>query len=628
MMLTMSIPTRLPLSPPPSTSHPSPVLLPDRACTLLDGCATIPRLLEIHAAALRAGIHSHPIVNFKLQRTYASLGRLDRSLSLFFSLTDSPNVYLWTSLIHSHASRALHSQALSLFSLMLSSGVTPNAHTYSSILNSCPLNQGRAVHSHVVKSSLANDPYVRTTLLDMYARAGDTESASHLFETMTDRTLVTSTAMITCHAKNGSVDDARRVFDSTIDRDVVCWNAMIDGYTQHGRPNEALSLFRDMLSSKIRFNEVSVLSVASACAQLGALESGRWIHAYAKSNGIDVGEAQVGTALVDMYCKCGSLEDARLVFDGIGNKDVVAWNSMIVGYAVNGLSREALRLFSDMTELKLRPTDITFIGVLSACGHAGLVDEGRRLFRSMKEDYAIEPKIEHYGCLIDVLGRAGHVEEAYELVKSMSIEPDQVLWGTLLGACKLHGNASLGEEIAEFLVANGLANSGTYTLLSNIYASKGDWKNVARARALMKEHKVQKEPGCSSIEVDGRVYEFLMGDLGHPKSGDIYAMLEELREALNARGYVPRTELVLHDVDEAEKERVLSVHSERLAIAFGLISTRPGTPIRIVKNLRVCLDCHEATKLISKITGRRIVVRDRNRFHHFVDGACSCGDYW
>lgn len=246
----------------------------------------------------------------------------------------------------------------------------------------------------------------------------------------------------------------------------------------------------------------------------------------------------------------------------------------------------------------------------------------------MKNEYNIEPKIEHFGCMVNILGRAGQVREAYDLVRNMKIDPDPVLWGTLLWACRLHNEVSLGEEIAEFLVSYNLAGAGTYVLLSNIYAAAGNWDGVAKVRSLMKESGVEKEPGCSVIEVDNKVHEFLAGDLRHPKSKEIYLMLEEINSWLEANGYTPQTDVVLHDLGERQKQLSLEVHSEKLAMAFGLISTRAGTTVKIVKNLRVCLDCHAVMKLISKITKRKIIMRDRNRFHHFENGSCSCGDFW
>lgn len=599
---------------------------PHKLAFLIDKSKNIKYILEIHAFVIRHGFHNHPVLNFKLQRSYSSLGYLQQSVNLF-KRTHKPNVYYYTTIIHSHAINNLHDEALHYYIQMLLENVEPNAFTFSAILNGCPFDPGQVLHCQALKFGFDFDTYVRTALVDIYARNGDVASARKLFDTMPDRSLVSLTAMITGYAKSGDIDEARALFNEMDKRDVVCWNVMIDGYSQHGRPNEALVLFRQMLSAKVRPNEVTMLAILSACGQLGALESAQWVHSYLVNNGIPI-NVHVGTALVDMYSKCGSLEDARMVFDGMKFKDVVAWNSMIVGYAMHGFSRVALELFNDMRRTGIEPTDITFIGILNACANAGLVSEGWYFFHLMKNEFGIEPKVEHYGCMVNLLGRAGHLDDAYQLVKNMKIDCDPVLWGTLLAACRLHGNLSLAEEIVGFLEKHNLVNSGTFVLLSNIYAATGNWDGVARVRSMMKESGFQKEPGCSSIEVNNKVHEFLAGDTKHPKIKEIYMMLEEMNGWLKTRGYSPKTDTVLHDIGDKEKERSLEVHSEKLAIAFGLISTNPGTTIRIVKNLRVCVDCHTVTKLLSKITGRRIVVRDRNRFHHFVDGSCSCDDYW
>ncbi|XP_008440332.1 pentatricopeptide repeat-containing protein ELI1, chloroplastic [Cucumis melo] len=598
----------------------------ERFALLIDKSKSVAHLLQIHASLLRHGLYHNPILNFKLQRSYAALGRLDCSV-VVFNTFDEPNVFSFSAIIHSHVQSRLFDRAFGYYSQMLSRGVEPNAFTFSSVLKSCSLESGKVLHCQAIKLGLGSDLYVRTGLVDVYARGGDVVCARQLFDKMPERSLVSLTTMLTCYSKMGELDEARSLFEGMKERDVVCWNVMIGGYAQNGVPNESLKLFRRMLVSKAIPNEVTVLAVLSACGQLGALESGRWVHSYIENKSIQI-NVHVGTALVDMYSKCGSLEDARLVFDRIRDKDVVAWNSMIVGYAMHGFSQHALQLFGEMTETGHQPTDITFIGILSACAHGGLVEEGRSLFRLMRDKYGIEPKIEHYGCMVNLLGRAGHLEEAYALVKNMTIAADPVLWGTLLGSCRLHVNIKLGEEIAEFLVDQKLAHSGTYVLLSNMYAATGNWEGVAKMRTLMKEHGIEKEHGCSSIEVNNKVHEFVAGERKHPKSKEIYVMSNEINSWLKARGYTSQTDVVLHDLREEQKEQLLEVHSEKLAIAFGLISTKPGTTIKIVKNLRVCSDCHTVMKLISEITGRKIVMRDRNRFHHFEDGLCSCGDYW
>lgn len=598
---------------------------PEKLTLLIDQCKNIKNLRQVHGILIRRGLESHSVVNFKLQHSYSSLGHVKASVALF-NLTQNPNVFSYTAIIRGHAINGLHEQALEFYVRMLTEKVEPNAFTLSTVLKSCTPETGKVIHCHAHKFGLLSDKYVRTALIDIYTRGRDISLARRLFDSMVDRNLVTWTSMITGYAKNGDVDEARLLFDRMEERDVVSWNVMIDGYAQHGKPNEAITLFRQMLKAKMKPDEATMVAVLSACSQVGALESGKWIHSYlgykATSN------HRVGTALIDMYSKCGSLEDALKVFNGIKEKDVVVYNAMIGGYAIHGFTREAMKLFEEMVEVRLRPTDITFIGVLSACAHAGLISQGWDFFNSMKDEYGIQPKIEHYGCMVNLLGRGGHLDEAYDLIKNMPIDTDPVLWGALLNACRLHKNIHLGEEIVQFLLERGLANSGTYVLLSNIYASAGNWEGVARIRAMMKQSGVQKEPGCSSVEVNNKVHEFLAGDTKHPKSRDIYSMLEEMNEWLRAHGYASKKEEVLHNIEEAEKERSLEVHSEKLALAFALISTRRGRTIKIVKNLRVCPDCHSAIKLVSKITGRKIVMRDRSRFHHCVDGVCSCGDYW
>nr|ADE77588.1 unknown [Picea sitchensis] len=312
----------------------------------------------------------------------------------------------------------------------------------------------------------------------------------------------------------------------------------------------------------------------------------------------------------------------------MSNKNVVSWNAMIVGYGMHGHGEDALVLFTQMQQRGVKPNEITFISVLSACSHAGLVDEGWKCYNCMTLDYAITPTVEHYACMVDLLGRAGHLNEAWDFIEKMPIEPGASVWGAFLGSCRIHCNIELGERVAELLLNLDPDNAGYYVLLSNIYAAAGRWDDVAKVRKMMKEKDVKKSPGCSLIEVNNKLHSFVVGDISHPQTEAIYAMLETLARQMEAVGYVPCTDFVLHDVEEEIKENMLFAHSEKLAIAFGLISTRSGTSIRITKNLRVCGDCHSATKFISKIVKREIIMRDLNRFHHFKDGLCSCGDYW
>ncbi|KAM3386004.1 hypothetical protein ACQJBY_009576 [Aegilops geniculata] len=402
----------------------------------------------------------------------------------------------------------------------------------------------------------------------------------------------------------------------------------MNGFAVNGRPNEVLTIFRETFEVDLMPDGFTIVSVLNACAEIGALALGRRVHVFVSKVGL-VGNRHVGNTLIDLYAKCGGVEDARKVFEEMGvGRTVVSWTSLIVGLAGNGFGKDALELFGLMEREKLIPTDITMVGVLYACSHCGLVDDGFRYFNEMKDKYGIAPKIEHLGCMVDLLGRAGRVEEAHDYISTMLLEPNAVVWRTLLGACAMHKKLELGEAAWSRLVELDPGHSGDYVLLSNLYAAVGRWADVHILRKTMVTHGVRKNPGHSLVEIRNSVYEFVMGDRSHPESDQIYLMLAEIAERLRRQGYVPHTSNLLADIEEEEKEAALNYHSERLAIAFALLKCLPGTPIRIVKNLRVCGDCHLVIKLISKVYDREIIVRDRSRFHHFKGGECSCKDYW
>ncbi|CAA7035871.1 unnamed protein product [Microthlaspi erraticum] len=539
----------------------------EKLAFLIDKSVSVNEVLQIHAAILRHNIvlHRYPVLNLKLHRAYASHGKIRQSLALFHQ-TISPDLFLFTAAINTVSVNGLHDEAFLLYIRLLSSEIVPNEFTFSSILKSCSTESGKAIHTHILKLGLGLDPYVATGLVDVYAKGGDVISAEKVFDRMPERSLVSSTAMITCYANQGNVDSARALFDGIRERDIVSWNVMIDGYAQHGFPNEALTLFQKLLTeSKPNPDEITVVATLSACSQIGALESGRWIHVYIKNSRRIRLNVRVCTALIDMYSKCGNLEEAVSVFNDTPRKDIVAWNAMISGYAMHGYSREALRLFDEIKGLQ--PTDITFIGLLQACAHGGLVKEGLRMFESMREEYGIKPKIEHYGCLISLLGRAGMLKRAYEIIRNMKMEADSVIWSSLLGSCKLHGDFVLGKEIAEYLIGQNIVNSGIYVVVSGLYASVNDYEGVAKVRSLMKEKGIVKEPGISTIEIDDKVHEFRAGDREHLSCKEIYEMLRKISELVKSHGYVPNTDAVLQDLEEAEKEQSLQVHSERLAIA-------------------------------------------------------------
>ncbi|XP_058099638.1 pentatricopeptide repeat-containing protein At2g29760, chloroplastic-like [Magnolia sinica] len=586
----------------------------------------------VHGMVVKSGLHSDVFILNSLIHFYAACSNLDLAHQVFVNIPQR-DVVSWNSMITAFAQADCGEEALELFRKMEAAGMKPNEVTMVSVLSACgkkgDLEFGRWVYSYIKRNKIGGSLILSNAMLDMYTKCGSLEDAWRLFDEMPDKDSFSWTTMLVGCAKSGEFEAARRLFDAMPRRDVASWNALISAYEQGGQPKEALAVFHKLqLSAEAKPDQVTLVSTLSACAQLGAIDLGRWIHAYMKKQRFRL-NFHLATSLIDMYSKCGDLEKALEVFWSIELKDVFVWSSMIAGLAMHGRGEAAINLFSKMQETKVKPNAVTFTNVLCACSHSGLVDTGRLYFNQMLPIYGIAPKVEHYGCMVDILGRAGLLEEAVELIEKMPMAPHASVWGALLGACRLHGNLELGEHACKRLLELQPRNDGAYVLLSNIYAKVGKWDEVTRLRKLMKDTGLKKEPGCSSIEVDGVIHEFLVGDISHHLSDKIYAKLDEIALRLKSVGYVPNMSQILQDVEgDNVKEQALYLHSEKLAIAFGLISTRPSTPIRIVKNLRVCGDCHSAAKIISSVYDREIILRDRYRFHHFKGGHCSCMDYW
>ncbi|OMP09048.1 hypothetical protein COLO4_05854 [Corchorus olitorius] len=562
-----------------------------------------------------------------------------------------PNCFSWNTLIRALSESDEKDDPFEAFLLllqMLSSGIVlPNKFTFPSVLKACAttgqLLEGEQVHGLAVKFGFEKDEFVASNLVRMYVMCGAMEKAHFLLGKMMlefenggklaldkrriEGNIVLCNVMIDGYVRVGDLRSARELFEKMSQRSVISWNVMISGYAQNEYFKESIEMFRLMQMGDVRPNYVTLVSVLPAISRLGALELGKWVHLYAEKNKIEIDDV-LGSALIDMYSKCGSIEKAIQVFERISKPNTITWSAIIGGLAIHGRAKDALDYFARMERNGVTPSDVVYIGILSACSHAGLVEEGRLFFNHMVNEVGFEPRLEHYGCMVDLLGRAGLLKEAEEFIQNMPIEADDVIWKALLGACKMHGNVELGDRIAAILMNMAPRDSGAYVALSNIYASSRDWESVARVRLKMKDMGVRKDPGCSWIELDGVVHEFLVEDDSHPRGKEIHLMLEEIAEQIRLTGYKPDISQVLLNIDEEEKESTLYYHSERIAIAYGLISTRPGTPVRIVKNLRVCEDCHSSIKLISKIYNRKIIVRDRKRFHHFENGSCSCSDYW
>lgn len=498
-------------------------------------------------------------------------------------------------------------QAFSLFQELLErENLVPDKYTFPFVLKACAylfaINEGRQAHAQLLKNGFGSDVYINNSLIHFYASCG-------------------------------CLEYARKVFDKMPERSVVSWNAIIDALVQLGEFHEGLKMFVEMKNWFVP-DGYTLQSVIDACAGLGALSMGMWAHAYLlrKCEFDPNFDVLLNNSLVEMYSKCGSLRMAVQVFEAMSTREVNSWNAMILGFAMHGEVERVFEYFSHMIdEDRLMPNSITFIGILSVCNHSGLVDRGRKYFDMMVDEYDIKPVLQHYGCLIDLLARNGQIDEALDIVSNMPLKPDAVIWRSLLDACcKNNVDLELTEELArQMMESEGNFCSGVYVLLSRLYASANRWNEVGLIRKLMTDKGVAKEPGCSTIEINGVVHEFFAGDTSHPQTKEIYRQLDDFEERLKLVGHIPDSSQapMVDDLDD-EKGHSLRLHSERLAIAFGLLNSKPGVPIRIFKNIRVCTDCHNVTKLISRVFNVEIIVRDRIRFHHFKSGSCSCKDYW
>ncbi|KAJ9686450.1 hypothetical protein PVL29_015379 [Vitis rotundifolia] len=589
----------------------------------LSSCKTLKDLTQIHAQTITTGIFSDNFVASRIL-SFAALsphGSIPYARFLFYRIR-KPDIFIANTLIRAYAFSPNPIDAVVFYSEMTESSVVfPDVHTFPLLLKACSeipsLRLGEAIHSHVCKLGWSSEVSVSNFLVQMYASCGLIESAELVFDRTPECDGASWNIMIGGYLKCGVFESARRMFEAMPDRDVVSWSVMINGYVQESRFKEGLGLFQDMMEEKIEPNESVLVNTLSACAHLGAMEQGKWIERYMERKNVRL-TVRLGTALIDMYSKCGSVERALEVFHKMKEKNVLAWSAMINGLAINGQGKDALNLFSQMEMQGAKPNEVTFIGILNACSHSKLVDEGCGFFHSMTSIYGLKPNAHHYCCMVDLYGRAGMLDQAQTVIKSMPFKPNSAIWGALLNACRIHGDTELGEQVGKRLLELEPNHGGRYVLLSNIYAACGRWDRVSELRRMMRERQVSKTPGCSFIDLGDTIHEFVAGDSSHPQLEMIYAKLGEMSQELKAAGYKPDT----------AQETALCHHSEKLAIAFGLIKTDPGTTIRITKNLRVCADCHSATKLISKIYNREIIVRDRCRFHHFRDGSCSCMDFW
>ncbi|CAN4121986.1 unnamed protein product [Withania somnifera] len=501
-------------------------------------------------------------------------GMVRESRSLFQDMPGRDSIS-WTTMITGLTQNGLDREALVLFRRMRLEGLDIDQFTFGSILTACgslqAIEEGKQIHAFIARTYHSENVFVGSALVDMYSKCRNIKYAVTTFSRMPNK-------------------------------NIVSWTAMVVGYGQNGFSEEAVKAFCDMQRNGVEPDDFSLGSVISSCANLASLEEGAQFHGRALVSGL-ISFITVSNALVTLYGKCGSIEESHRLFDEMVVKDEVSWTALVSGYAQFGKATETIDLFEKMLEHGLQPDGVTFVGLLSACSRGGLVDKGKAYFESMVKEHGITPILDHYTCMIDLFSR---------------------YWTS----CRTHGNMEIGKWAAESLLELDPENPASYVLLTSMYAVKGNWAEVAQLRRAMRDRGMRKEPGCSWINYKNRVHIFSADDKSSPFSDQIYAELERLYAKMIDEGYVPDVTHVMHNVEESEKIKLLNHHSERLAIAFGLIFIPPGLPIRVVKNLRVCDDCHSATKIISRITQREILVRDAVRFHLFKDGKCSCGDFW
>ncbi|CAI0396449.1 unnamed protein product [Linum tenue] len=565
---------------------------------------------QIHSLALKLALDFSAYVGNALITMYSKVADCGEAWRVFERM-GFRNRVSWNSMIAGFHGRKLWGKAVALFNEMHRDGVGFDRAALLSVIGSlsdCNVDSGishcNQVHCLGIKTGIVSEIEVATSLLKAYSSlGGDPSECFRLFTEMDGR------------------------------RDIISWTSIITAFAED-KPEEAFFLFRQLHRDEAFSPDwFTFSSILKACAGLVTDNYASSIHSLVIRTGFD-SDTVLANSLIHAYARCGVIASSKQVFDEMKYcRDVVSWNSMLKAYALHGGGQEAFDLFSEMD---VPPDSATFVSLLSACSHVGMVEKGTQIFNSMSEIHGVSPQLDHYACMVDILGRAGRLSEATELITSIPMEPDSVIWSSLLGSCRKHNNTELAKLAADRLTKLDPENSLGYVQMSNIFSLDGSYKEAGLIRKEMKGSRVLKEPGLSWMEIGNQVHEFASGGRRHPDREAIYGKLNSLVAELRAKGYVADTSLSFHDIEEEHKEQQLYYHSEKLALAFALVKgeenscagSRKSGVIRIMKNIRICVDCHSFMKLASGVLEREIVVRDSNRFHHFRDGECSCSDYW
>ncbi|XP_024514951.1 pentatricopeptide repeat-containing protein ELI1, chloroplastic-like [Selaginella moellendorffii] len=572
---------------------------------------------SIHDQLRKDGHESNLYVANSLVDMYSKLGSVEDARIVFEGMV-CRNVVTWGALILGYAYNGQGETALAMFSRMEEEGCDPDSQVFIATLKACidigekevgemvkgkvvktaSLEKGRVLHAKLSLRGYEAEIFVANTLLDMYCKCG-------------------------------SMVEARRVFERMPSHSLVSWDTLINGYSQSDEGELALELFKRMEDEGFVADTRLFMAALRACGSIAALEAGRRIHAQVSGSLLET-DVLLANSLVSFYAKCGSMDDAKQVFDSIGQKDMVSWTALIAGYSHQGDSKQVFELFERMQKERVKPNGVTYLSVLTVCSHAGLVDQGKRCFEAMNTVHSISPSLEHYICVIDLLGRGNQLEQALSALESMPYKPTLVAWRTVLSAARKWKNVSVGRLAFESILRLDDKDDAAYLLMANTYAAAGLWEDFARVEAMRKEARCWKKLGQSWwIDSAGKVHRFVVGDTTHHQSEQILAKLGELQSRIKEEaGCTPNLDCVVRALPDNEKESALCGHSERLAICCALINTQAGTAIRIIKNLRVCEDCHRITSIISKLERRAIICRDAVRFHLFEDGCCSCREFW
>ncbi|KAK7349434.1 hypothetical protein VNO77_06800 [Canavalia gladiata] len=605
--------------------------------------------------------------------SYAVNSSLNDASDIFQEMESSnikPDIITMNSILSAHLLQGSYEMVLTNFRSLQSAGFKPDSCSITSALQAvielgC-FNLGKEIHGHINRSKLDYDVYVCTSLVDMYIKNDCLDKAKAVFHHSKNKNICTWNSLISGYSFKGLFYDAEKLLsqmeEERIKPDLVTWNSLVSGYSMRGHSEEALAVinrmktlgftpnvvswtamisgccqnekyldalqfFNQMQEENVKPNSTTICSLLRACTGPSLLKKGEEIHCFSIRRGF-VDDIFTATALIDMYSKGGKLKAAHEIFRQIKEKALPCWNCLMMGYAIYGRGEEVMILFDNMCKTGIRPDAITFTTLLSGCKNSGLVMEGWKYFDSMKTDYNITPTIEHYSCMVDLLGKAGFLDEALDFIQTMPLKPDASIWSALLASCRIHKDIKLAEIAARNLFKLEPYNSANYVLMMNIYSTLGRWEDVERLKDSMTSLGVKIPNVWSWTQVNQTIHVFSAEGKPHPEGGEIYFELYQLVSEMRKLGYVPDMSCVYQNIDDNEKEKVLLSHTEKLAMTYGLMKTKGGSPIRVVKNTRICQDCHTAAKYISLARNRDIFLKDGGRFHHFMDGKCSCNDRW